>query len=85
MIKLDTTFVVGAGASHDYSFPLGEQLTKDIAEALNMSVGGGSPARELIRTAIEVVCRHTDVARNVPQLFLQTRALRGALTSCVYR
>jgi hypothetical protein len=81
MIKLDTTFVVGAGASVDYSFPLGEQLTKQIAEALDMNGSGGSPARELIRTAISVVCKRPDVQRDARQLFLQARALRAALST----
>jgi hypothetical protein len=81
MIKLDTTFVVGAGASVDYGFPLGEQLTKQIAEALDMKGGGGSPARELIRTAITVACQHPDVQRDAPHLFQQTRALQAALAT----
>jgi hypothetical protein len=68
MIKLDTTFVVGAGASVDYGFPLGEQLTKQIAEALNMNGGSGSPARELIRTAIEVACQRPDVQCDFPNV-----------------
>jgi hypothetical protein len=79
LIRHDTTFVVGAGASFDYGFSLGEQLTKQIAEAFNMNDSGGSQARELIRTTIDVVCRRPDMQRDPRQLFLQARALRAAL------
>jgi hypothetical protein len=82
MIKLDTTFVVGAGASFDYGFPLGEPLTRRIAGALNfedpINFGPGPHERELIRTAIDVFCKD-DESRQ--QLFLQRRALRDALTT----
>jgi hypothetical protein len=81
MIKLDTTFVVGAGASVDYSFPLGEQLTKQIAEALNMSKDTSSPATELVRTAINVAGQRPDVQCNAHQLFHQARALQAALST----
>ena len=81
MIKLDTTFVVGAGASVDYSFPLGEQLTKQIAEALNMNNSGGAPARELIRTTIEITCGRSDLQYDRQQLFSQARALNAALST----
>jgi hypothetical protein len=82
MIKLDTTFVVGAGASVDYGFPLGEQLTKQIAEALNFKGGSSnSQAKELIRNAIMVGCQRPDVQRDFRQLFGQARALQAALTT----
>jgi hypothetical protein len=81
MIKLDTTFVVGAGASVDYGFPLGEPLTKRIAEALNMNGSGDNKSRELIRTAIEVTCQRPSAPRDMRQLFLQARVLQGALST----
>jgi|SRR6266851_4231269 len=82
MIKLDTTFVVGAGASADYGFPLGEQLTKQIAEALNFNSGSSSSqAKELIRNAIIVGCQRPGVQRDFRQLFGQARALQAALTT----
>jgi hypothetical protein len=82
MIKLDTTFVVGAGASVDYGFPLGEQLTKQIAEALNFKGGSSSSqAKELLRNAIMVGCQRPDVQRDFRQLFEQARALQAALTT----
>jgi hypothetical protein len=80
MIKLDTTFVVGAGASVDYGFPLGEQLTKQIADALNFNASGGEP-RELIRTTIDVMCGRADVQLDRQQLFQQARALQVALST----
>jgi len=82
MIKLDTTFVVGAGASFDYNFPLGEELTRQIADALNFSTNGDAPARELIRTAIDVIGQRSDDDRRNPrELFLQAKALQAALTT----
>lgn len=78
MIIFDTTFVVGAGASVDYGFPLGEQLTRQIAGALNFR-GQGSEACELIRTTIDVLGqRKTHDAR---QLFQQAHALQAALAT----
>jgi hypothetical protein len=82
MIKLDTTFVVGAGASVDYGFPLGEQLTKQIAEALNFRQGSSSSqAKELIRTAVMVGGQRPDVRCNAQQLFAQALALQAALST----
>jgi hypothetical protein len=81
MIKLDTVFVVGAGASVDYGFPLGEQLTKQIAEALDFNESTGSKARELMRSAIDVICQRPDMRRDWRELFKQARVLRGALTT----
>ena len=86
MIKLDTTFVVGAGASVDYRFPLGEQLTRQIAEALNFSSGSSSSqAKELIRNAIIVGCQRPEVRRDYRQLFTQAHALQGALSTASSR
>jgi hypothetical protein len=81
MINLDTTFVVGAGASVDYGFPLGEQLTKQIAEALNLNDSSGAPARDLVRTAIEITGARPDTQHNFCHLIMQARALRAALAT----
>lgn len=80
MIKLDTTFVVGAGASVDYGFPLGEALTKQIADALNFN-GSGNDARELIRSAIDVIGRRPDAQYTPRELFEQAMAMRVALAT----
>jgi hypothetical protein len=80
MINLDTTFVVGAGASIAYGFPSGEALTKQIAQALTFISGtGSSEAKELIRTTIDVVSQRPDLQLNKRHLFEQALAMRGAL------
>lgn len=80
MIKLDTTFVVGAGASVDYNFPLGEVLTKQISEALNFN-RAGNRACELIRSAIDVIGQRPDAAYTSRQMFEQAHAMRAALAT----
>lgn len=82
MIRLDTVFVVGAGASYDYGFPLGEDLTKEIASALNFNQSSGSsPPRETLRTAIQVACAHPEMRRDHGQLFRQASLLASSLVT----
>jgi hypothetical protein len=58
MIKSKTVFVLGAGASHPYGFPLGRDLLFDVCTILANSQ---SPARDLIKgcyakTDLEIDC-----------------------------
>lgn len=78
MINHPTTFVIGAGASFDYGFPLGEALTAQIADALNMNGGNDSPARELMRSAIALHSRRPGGPPS-NELFIQAHGLRKAL------
>jgi hypothetical protein len=46
MIKYKTVFIVGAGASSEVNFPLGDARTKEIREALDFRHGApDSPPR----------------------------------------
>lgn len=53
MIKTKTLFVVGAGASVDFGFPLGVDLASKIEETLSLLPGNGSLESELIVGAIK--------------------------------
>jgi hypothetical protein len=64
VIRTKTAFVVGAGASVDFGFPLGAQLTPTIATTLGIqSFSSEDAERELILLALNVLCereRHRD-------------------------
>src|SRR4051794_6051029 len=53
MIRSKTVFVVGAGASVDFGFPLGDALSKQIAAALKFRPDSNQDsAREFVRSAV---------------------------------
>ena len=79
MIIHPTTFVVGAGASVDYGFPLGEQLTKSIGKALTFDGSNHVPTTELMRTAISVVNIRPDLMTTAVSLFSQAPLLKAGL------
>jgi hypothetical protein len=81
LITHPTTFVVGAGASVDYGFPLGPELTRHIDEALHLN--SHAATTELIRTAISVLQNRPDLLLQSGELFEQARAMRAALTTQV--
>ncbi|MCA0301137.1 MAG: hypothetical protein LCH95_01925 [Proteobacteria bacterium] len=80
MIRAKTLFVVGAGASADFGFPLGTALTKQIANALNLESSGASAEKELLRVAIEVANGHPALPRS-GDLFFSAREMHGALVT----
>jgi hypothetical protein len=81
VITHPTTFVVGAGASVDYGFPLGEALTRQIDEALNFN--GSSVTTELVRVAISLLAHRPGVKLPSNELFQQAHAMRAALKTQV--
>ncbi|TAJ88504.1 MAG: hypothetical protein EPO10_01435 [Reyranella sp.] len=81
MIRHPTTFVVGAGASVDYGFPLGPSLTKQIDEALHFN--SHAATTELMRTAISMLQYRPELLLHSVQLFEQARAMRAALATQV--
>lgn len=81
MITYRTTFVVGAGASVDYGFPLGGQLTRQIANALTFNGSNSSPEKELMSTVISVLGRHRNLGFESEVLYREAAHLREGLTT----
>jgi hypothetical protein len=81
LITHPTTFVVGAGASVDYGFPLGPDLTRLIDEALDFNKQAATT--ELMRTALSVLQARPDLLLQSGELFERARAMRAALKTHV--
>jgi len=79
VITHPTTFVVGAGASFDFGFPLGEGLTKQISNSLILNNTARSDAAELMRTALSILPRRSDVRIATVELYRQAPILRAGL------
>jgi hypothetical protein len=59
MIRTKTVFIVGAGASHEVGLPLGVDLTKQIAEALDFNDRSSGLPKELVRGAVQNLTQHS--------------------------
>jgi hypothetical protein len=82
MIKHKTVFIVGAGASSEVNFALGDALTKEIREALDFRHGApGSAAKELIRTTIGAIEQRTGRPHDANALFSKARELADGLAT----
>jgi hypothetical protein len=57
MIRSKTVFIVGAGASNEVELPLGQQLTKEIAGALNFRPGNQLHTSMLVRAGLSVAAQ----------------------------
>lgn len=83
MIRTETVFIVGAGASSEVELPLGPDLTNEIARCLDFRGGANdSRPKSLIRGAISCLGRRADIhRRNSNELFQKALVVSSGLAT----
>lgn len=80
LIKHQTLFIVGAGASAEFGLPIGSKLTTEIANALNFADEPSSDITRNLKNAVNLLCQSGPGGlHEVPRFLERGRFIRSAL------